>query len=80
MPMKNKIIIKFQEEIEKASVSFWYVKEGDEIKKDSPLVEFVTDKTSFTYTSPFNCKIVKILAEEGADVLSGQEIAEVEIK
>ncbi|HOC03569.1 MAG TPA: hypothetical protein P5065_06885 [Candidatus Ratteibacteria bacterium] len=77
--MKKKILAAFEGEIEKASISFWYVKEGDTIEKDKPLVEFVTDKTSFTYVSPFDCKIVKIFSPEGDDVLSGQEIAEVEI-
>ncbi|HPP66679.1 MAG TPA: lipoyl domain-containing protein [bacterium] len=78
--MNSKLTANFQNEIEKAAISFWYVKEGDEIQKDSPVVEFVTDKTSFTYTSPFNCKIIKILATEGTNITQGQEIAEVEIK
>jgi|GEM_PF-715453 len=70
----------FGDEIEKASVSFWYVKEGQEIEKDQPLIEFVTEKTSFTFTSPFTCKIIKLLAGEGDEIISGQNIAEVEIK
>ncbi len=78
--MKGKITAEFQQEVEKASVSFWYVKERDEIKRNDPLVEFVTEKTSFTYASPFDCRIIKILVDEGDEVISGQEIAEVEIK
>ncbi len=74
------IIAEFADEVEKASVSFWYVKEGDEIEKDQPLIEFVTEKTSFTYPSPVTCKIIKLLFKEGDEVLANQEIAEVEIK
>ncbi|MCM8764308.1 MAG: lipoyl domain-containing protein [Candidatus Omnitrophica bacterium] len=77
---KQRIIAEFTDEIEKASVSFWYVKEGDDVQKDQPLIEFITEKTSFTYTSPFSGKIIALLVKEGDDVLPNQEIAEVEIK
>ncbi|MCM8765003.1 MAG: lipoyl domain-containing protein [Candidatus Omnitrophica bacterium] len=77
---KKYIIAKFPEELEKASVSFWYVKEGDEIEIGQQLIEFVTEKTSFTYASPFSCKITTLLVKEGEEVSAGQQIAEVEIK
>ncbi|MGB9643095.1 MAG: lipoyl domain-containing protein [Candidatus Ratteibacteria bacterium] len=76
---KQKISVKFSDEVEKASVSFWYVKEGDSVEKDQSLVEFVTEKTSFTYTSPIACKVTRLLVNEGEEVKSGQDIAEVEI-
>ncbi|HOK79729.1 MAG TPA: lipoyl domain-containing protein [bacterium] len=76
----QKISATFSDEVEKASVSFWYVKEGDHVEKEQPLVEFVTEKTSFTYSSPITCKVIKILANEGEEVKSGQDIAEVEIQ
>lgn len=72
------VTIKFPDEIEKASVSFWYVKEGDEIIKNQPLIELVTEKTSFTYNSPFSGRIIKILVKEGDEVSANQKIAEVE--
>ncbi|MCM8817841.1 MAG: lipoyl domain-containing protein [Candidatus Omnitrophica bacterium] len=74
------ILTQFPEEIEKASVSFWYVKEGDEIRKDQPLIEFVTEKTSFTYQSPITGKVIRLLVKEGQEVSNKQEIAEVETK
>lgn len=76
---RKKITANFSDEIKKASVSFWYVKEGDIVKEQQPLVEFVTEKSSFTYPSPFSCKIIKQLAKEGDEVVLNQEIAEVEI-
>jgi 2-oxoisovalerate dehydrogenase E2 component (dihydrolipoyl transacylase) len=66
------------EEVEKATVSFWYVKEGSEIKKSESLVELVTEKTSFTFESPFSGKITKILVEEGKEISNNQVIAEIE--
>ncbi len=72
------ITAKFPQEVEKASVSFWYVKEGDKIMKDQDLIEFVTEKTSFTYPSPFSCKIIRLLVREGDDIRDGQTIAEAE--
>jgi len=76
----QKIIAKFPEEVEKASVSFWYVREGDIIEKEKPLIEFVTEKTSFTYASPVSGKIIRTFVNEGDEVISGQDIAEVEIQ
>ncbi|MCM8822561.1 MAG: lipoyl domain-containing protein [Candidatus Omnitrophica bacterium] len=77
---KKHIIAEFPEEIEKASVSFWYVKEGEEIEIGQNLIEFVTEKTSFTYVSPFSCKIIALLVKEGDEVMKNQKIAEVEIR
>ncbi|MCM8759464.1 MAG: lipoyl domain-containing protein [Candidatus Omnitrophica bacterium] len=74
------ILAQFPDEIEKASVSFWYVKEGDEIRKDQPLIEFVTEKTSFTYQSPVMGKVIRLLVKEGQEVSNKQKIAEVETK
>lgn len=76
--MKNKIKISLVEEVEKASISFWYVKEGVEIKKGEPLVEIVTEKSSFTFESPFSGKLTKIMQEEGKEIVNNQIIAEIE--
>lgn len=74
------ITAKFPDEVEKASVSFWYVNEGNEVQKDQPLIEFVTEKTSFAYLSPISCRIIRLMVKEGDDIVNGQKIAEVEIK
>jgi pyruvate dehydrogenase E2 component (dihydrolipoamide acetyltransferase) len=76
--MKSQIKAVLPEGVEKGFVSFWYVKEGDKIKKGAPLVEFVTEKTSFTLESPFDGTIIKLLAGEGAEVINEQIIAELE--
>lgn len=75
----KRLTANFSDEIKKASVSFWYVQEGEIVKEQQPLIEFVTEKSSFTYLSPFSCKIIKQLVKEGDEVVSNQEIAEVEI-
>ncbi len=75
---KHEILAEFSEGIEKASISFWYIKEGDTIEKEQPLVEFVTEKTSFTYPSPVSGKITKLFFNEGDEVFANQIIAEVE--
>ncbi|MCX7704730.1 MAG: hypothetical protein N2115_00520 [bacterium] len=79
--MKVRILkAEFPDGIEKASVSFWYIMEGDKIQKDQPLIEFVTEKTTFTYVAPCLCKVLKFLVNEGDEVVIGQEIAEVEME
>ena len=76
--MVKQIKVSLVEEVEKATISFWYVKEGVEIKKGEQLVELVTEKTSFTFESPFSGKITKIMAEEGKEIVNNQVIAEIE--
>lgn len=75
--MKSQIKIPLVD-VEKASVSFWYVKEGDVIEKGKPVVELVTEKTSFTFESPLSGKLLKIYAAEGDEIFNNQPVAEVE--
>ncbi len=76
--MIRQIKVSLVEEVEKATISFWYIKEGAEIKKGESLVEFVTEKTSFAFESPFSGKLTKIMIDEGKEVINGQVIAEIE--
>jgi pyruvate/2-oxoglutarate dehydrogenase complex dihydrolipoamide acyltransferase (E2) component len=76
--MKSQIEVRFPEEIEKGAVSFWYVKEGDTVEAGKPLVEFITEKTSFTFESPVTGKVVGLLVGESDEVINGQPVAEVE--
>ena len=66
------------EEIEKATVSFWYHEEGEKVNKEEDLVEMVTDKATFNVPSPVSGVLAEIKTEEGATVQVGDVIAIIE--
>lgn len=66
------------EGIEKATVSFWYFKEGDKVEEKADLVELTTDKATFNLPSPCSGTLSQIIAEEGSVVNIGEVLAEIE--
>ena len=62
------------ESVVEGEISKWLVKEGDEVEKEQPLVEVITDKVTVEIPSPFKGKILKILAKEGDVVKVHQPI------
>jgi len=72
------ILPALSEGIEKATISFWYHKEGEQINKDEDLVELVTDKAVFNLPSPCSGIIREIFFKEGQTVDIGEVIALIE--
>jgi len=66
------------EGIEKATVSYWYFKEGDQVKEKEDLVELTTDKATFNMPSPCSGTLKRIIVKEGDSVGVGQALAEIE--
>lgn len=66
------------EGIEKATVSYWYFKEGDQVKEKEDLVELTTDKATFNMPSPCSGTLRRIIAQEGDSVGVGGALAEIE--
>ena len=64
--------------IDKAVVSFWFVKEGDQVKQKDDLVELTTDKAAFNLPSPVSGRIIQILFKEGDAVHVGEVLALIE--
>ncbi len=62
------------EGIEKATVAFWHVKEGDQVTADQDIVEMVTDKATFNVPAGLGGKVTKILAVQGDEVPIGQPL------
>lgn len=60
---------------EEATVSFFFVDEGDRIKEGQDLVEMVTDKASFKVPAPATGKIVRLVAKEDDVVKAGDVLA-----
>ena len=60
---------------DEATVSFFYVKEGDELKEGDDLCEMVTDKATFNVPSPSDGIVKRILAKEDDTVTVGDALA-----
>lgn len=63
------------EGITKATVSYWFFKDGERVSQDDDLVELTTDKTTFNLPSPCTGVISEIMYSEGASVDVGQTLA-----
>lgn len=66
------------ENIEKATISFWHVKEGASVTEGSDLVEVVTEKAAFNIPAPCSGTLVEILAAEGEEAEVGTVLAVIE--
>jgi len=66
------------EGITKATVSYWYYKQGEKVTEKDDLVELVTDKATFNLPSPCTGMVTQILHTEGDTVNSGELLAIIE--
>ncbi len=66
------------EGIHEGEILKWFVKPGDVIEEDAPLVEVETDKAAVTIPSPKGGKIVSLGAPEGAVVTVGQVLVTID--
>lgn len=63
---------------DEATVSFFYVEEGGEVKEGDDFCEMVTDKATFNVPSPVTGRVKKIAAQEEDIVAVGGVLAIVE--
>ena len=61
-----------------ATVSFFYVAAGQEVKEGEDFVEMITDKATFSVPSPDSGRVKSILAKENQKVKVGQTLAVLE--
>ena len=66
------------EGVDKGDVVNVYVKVGDEIAEDAPLLELESEKATISVPSPQKGKISKILVKVGDKIKVGQPIVELE--
>ena len=59
------------ESVTEATISKWFKKEGDTVKRDEPLLELETDKVTVEVPSPADGAIKSISAQAGATVQVG---------
>ncbi len=61
----------------KASVLRWLKEQGDSIHVGDPVVELETDKVSYELESPIDGILLKIIAEENAQVPVGGPLCQI---
>ena len=59
---------KLYENMDEATIGMWLVQEGDLIEEGTELIEFVTDKTTEIYPSPFSGTLLKIFCQEKSTI------------
>src|SRR2546421_988716 len=68
------------ESVHEGTISKWLVKPGDKVVEFEPMLEVETDKVATEVPSPVTGVLREIVAQEGATVPSGGEIAVVELE
>lgn len=75
MPIFELKMPKLGESVEEATITKWFVKNGDLIEDDQPLLEIATDKVDSEIPSPVSGNIIEIKYPEGSKVVVGKVIA-----
>lgn len=76
--MPEVVLPELGENITKATISYWLVKEGDKIEQQQEIVEACTDKATFNVPSSCAGVVKSILVKEGDSVNVGQPLVVVE--
>jgi len=77
--MYEVLMPKMGESIEEATITKWFVKEGDKVVEDDVLLEIATDKVDSEIPSPVEGVVKKILFEQDEVVAVGTVIAVVDM-
>ncbi len=65
------------EQLGKAVVTQWYVKEGDDIKEGDPLCQIMAAKVTVEIPSPASGKVNKIIAQLNSEIAPGDPLADI---
>jgi pyruvate/2-oxoglutarate dehydrogenase complex dihydrolipoamide acyltransferase (E2) component len=65
---------------DRATVSFWYFEEGEDVEEKADIVEMVTDKATFNVPSPVAGRLVEIRASDGTKVKVGEVLGVLEVE
>ena len=76
--MAKVVLPELGEGITKATVSYWYFKEGEKVNEKDDLVELATDKATFNLPSPCSGVLSEIIFHEGDTVNIGEALAVIE--
>jgi 2-oxoglutarate dehydrogenase E2 component (dihydrolipoamide succinyltransferase) len=74
------IMPKLGESVQEATITKWFVKEGDTVEEDDPILEIATDKVDSEIPSPVAGTIKKVLYAEDDLVAVGEIIAHIALE
>jgi len=74
------IMPKLGESVLEATITKWFVKEGDTVEEDDPILEIATDKVDSEIPSPVSGTITKILFAENELVAVGKVIVHIALE
>ena len=72
--MSNVVLPELGEGITKATLSYWFIQEGEKVREKDDLVEFTTDKSTFNLPSPCSGTLIQIIHREGDSVNVGEVV------
>ena len=76
--MKKVFLPELGEGIDKATVTYWFVQEGEKVNEKDDLVELSTDKATFNLPSPCTGMLSQVLVHEGDTVNVGEVLGMIE--
>ncbi|MDD4979924.1 MAG: hypothetical protein PHC54_01440 [Candidatus Omnitrophica bacterium] len=76
--MVKVILPELGEGIEKATLSYWFFKEGERVNEKDDLVELTTDKATFNLPSPSSGVLSEVFFHEGDSVNVGEVLGTIE--
>jgi pyruvate/2-oxoglutarate dehydrogenase complex dihydrolipoamide acyltransferase (E2) component len=75
----NVSLPKLGETVEEVVVLEWHVAEGDEVRRDQPLVEVETDKLQTDVPSPVDGIVARIVAPVESELETGAVLCEIDV-
>ena len=76
--MTKVVLPELGEGIDKATISYWYFKQGEKVGEKDDLVELATDKATFNLPSPCSGVLSEVFFLEGDSVNVGEVLAVIE--
>lgn len=76
--MTKIILPPLAEGVDKATVSFWFFKQGDSVNQGEDLVELTTDKATFNMPCPATGVLTEVILNEGDTVKVGETLGTIE--
>ena len=70
---------KLGESVQEATITKWFVKEGDKIEEDEPLFEVATDKVDSEIPSPVDGVVKKVFFDVNSLVPVGEVVALIDL-
>lgn len=76
--MTKVVLPELGEGIDKATVSYWYFRQGERVNEKDDLVELTTEKATFNLPSPCSGILSQVFFTEGDVVNVGEVLAVIE--